>query len=65
MGGNPPQLCGVLVGFRVAQRTRRRERFAGAFVDLGEECCVETVDGVAQSNGEADLDDLLLTEMRK
>jgi hypothetical protein len=58
-------LYGVLVGFRVAERTRRRKRFDGAFVDLGEECCVEPVDGVTQTNSEANLDDLLLAEMRK
>ena len=37
----------VPFGFRVAERTRRRECFAGALVDFCEEGCVEPVDGVA------------------
>ena len=48
----------------VAKRTRRRQSFAGALVDLRKERGVKPIDRVAQADRKTDLDDLFLGEVR-
>ena len=47
----------------IVQRARRCKDLLCGLIDIGEECRMESVDRVAEPDGEADLDDLALRKM--